>query len=295
MVVFFLPHSQQKATAPPSRDSPGALPRFPSSRLRNQRPHPCSVASSLNSSTDTCDSISPGASTSSSTHLDGSAASLHSRDYPLTPEPPKSASFLTPPQGHAHRRRSVEGKGGMTRFLSHSNPPVTNSAGSKRGVRAGISIPPLRVAASSPFSRHSLINLETAGSKLRGPARPHLARGTTRIGGVGGREELPSFLHKLGTPSRIPPTLAVAGRPKEIAPPSWRPTGGQNSLEAEKRQLQDLPMRNRSFTEPQRMAKPKPKGTLGESRHMPLLCNTVSLYIAVYIDSKAILHVYIYI
>ena len=238
-----------------AQDSPGALPRFPGSRLRsNHKPHPPGSnpsSPSLNSSTDTCYSVSPGTSISS-THLDSSS---QSRDCPLTPEPPRSASYLTPdrpPVGLGGR-----GRGGAARFLSRSNPPPTERVGGKQsggGGKGGISIPPLRITAN----RHSLISLEAADTTKTGSRAPLL-----RGGGGGGREGLPLFLQKFEpSSSRIPPMLSVAGRSKEILPQSsWRVTGGQKNLKTEKLKLQEVPpTRRRSFTVP---AKAPPKSRPG--------------------------------
>ena len=217
----------QKAAISPIQDTPSVLPRFPSSRLRNQKPLLVgSVPSSLNSSSETCTSVSPGTSTNSSVPLD---SSTQSRDYPLTPEPPRSASVLTPYKGNEK----------ATKFLSHSNPPVVESTSNKRG----ISVPPLRI--SSNRTRHSLLSLEKVGSNLSG-------RPTVRDGG--GRYEQTSFFSKYETPPRIPPTIAMPGRPKEIVPKSWRLGSGQRSLE--KLQLKDVPKRRRSYTVP---SNPKPR------------------------------------
>ena len=273
-VCNFLCFSQQKATVSAVQDS--GLPRFPSSRLRNQKARPGSIPSlpnsqkarpgsipsSPNSSTDTYGSVSPGASTStsSSVHLDGSTSS-QAREHPLTPEPPKGATSS-----------NLEGgRGGATKCLSRSNPPSTESTASKRGGRGGISIPPLRVTASSPFTRHCQLSVDTGGSKFG--ARPTL---TTR-GGAGGREELPSFLHHK---SHIPPTIAVPGRPKEIVPKSWRLIG-QKSLEAEK---QSIPLRKRSFTEP---SKPKPKAKPGGLAACSFGCNFLCFTAFIYSPSDS--------
>jgi hypothetical protein len=233
-----------------AQDTPGALPRFPGSRLRsNQKPRPGSIpSSSLNSSSDTYCSVSPGTSISSA-HLDSSSQSRG--DRPLTPEPPRSASYLTPDRPSV----GVGGRGGAARFLSRSNPPPTQrvsggkrSGGGRGGGRGGISIPPLRITAN----RHSLISLEAADTTKIAGQVPLLRGGT-------GREDLPLFLQKFEpSASRIPPVISVAGgRSKDIVPQSWRVPGGQRSLEAEKLKLQEAPTtRRRSFTVP---AKVPPK------------------------------------
>ena len=127
-------------------------------------------------------------------------------------------------------------EGGETKILSRSNPP-SNEVGSGKhaGRGGGSSVQPVRVATNA---RHPLFRPDTLGSKLA--AKP---------GKEGGVKEFAPFL-----PSRIPPTIAVAGRPKEIVP-KWQILSGQNSLEAEKMQLKHSPLRRRSFTVP---AKPKP-------------------------------------
>ena len=219
----------QKATMSSAHESPGALPRFPNSRLRTPKPHlPASIPSSLNSSSDTYPSVSPGTSITSS-HLDSSS---QSRDHPLTPEPPRSASYLTPgrPRG-----------GAASRFLSRSNPPPAECVGGKQGAaggggggRGGISIPPLRITTN----RHSLVSLETAGTAKLGGRTPLLG---------GGKEEMSLFLPKFDPKSQV---VSGPGRPKEVVPSSWRVAGGQRSLENERLKLQNAPLRRRSFTVP---------------------------------------------
>ena len=240
-----------------AQDSPGALPRFPGTRLRsNQKSRPGRIpsSSSLNSSSDTYCSVSPGTSNSSA-HLDSSSQSRG--DCPLTPEPPRSASYLTPDRPSVGL--GVRGGAATARFLSRSNPPPTQrvsggkrSGGGRGGGRGGISIPPLRITAN----RHSLISLEAADTtKIAGQA-PLLRGGT-------GREDLPLFLQKFEpSSSRVPPVISVAGgRSKDIVPQSWRVPGGQRSLEAEKLKLQEAPItRRRSFTVP---AKVPPKSRPG--------------------------------
>ena len=242
--------SPQKAPVSPIQDR--GLPRFPSSRPRNQKVHPGnlpSVPSSLNSSTETCGSVSPGASTSTSSSVQLNDSS-QTRELPSTPEPPKSASYTNQRHSENTKEREV---GGGTKFLSHSN----NSPTSKQGVRGGVNIPPLRVApgGGTPFTRQSPLGVGVAGPKLSG--RPPLTRG----GGIAGREEPPSFLHKFAPPSHIPPTIAIPGRPKEIVPKSWQMVGGGQSMETDTLQLQGVPLRRRSFTAP---AELKPKKKPGE-------------------------------
>ena len=216
---------------PQKGQSSEALQRFPSSRLRNQRIHLGPIPAPLSPGSST-DSVSPGTSTNSAQFDD--VTTSQSRDHPLTPEPPKSASFLP-----SHHSQSMEGRP-ETRFLSHSNPPPANSTSSKRGGRrAGVASPSRKVIPSSPFSRHSQFTLETGVSKFT--SRPNFTRG-----GAGGREL--SYLYKFSPPSHIPPTIAVAGRPKEFIPKSWTQ---MKSLEAEKLQLQNVPTtRKRSYTDP---------------------------------------------
>lgn len=219
----------------PIQGNPEALQRFPSSRLRNQRIHPGTIPLSPGSSTE---SVSPGTSTSTSNSAQfDDVTTSQSRDYPLTPDPPKSASFL--PSQHS---RSMEGED-RTRFLSRSNPPPTNSTSGKRGGRrGGVASPSRKVITSTPFNRHSQFSLETGLSKFS--TRPNFIRG-----GAGGREL--SYLYKFSPPSHIPPTIAVAGRPKEFIPKSWTP------LEAEKLQLQNVPTtRKRSYTDPSKSGRP---------------------------------------
>lgn len=215
----------------PIQDNSEALPRFPTSRLRNQRILPSTIPIPLSPGSSN-DSVSPGASTSTSNsaQFDDSTTS-QSRAYPLTPDPPKSASFLPP-----RPSRSLEGgEGERTRFLSHSTPPSTESTSSKRGGGKGVGVPSRKVTSG----RHSQFSLETVGSKFN--TRPNFTRG-----GPGGRE-LSSYLYKFSPPSHIPPTIAVAGRPKEFIPKSWTPL---KTLEAEKLQLQNVPIRKRSYTDP---------------------------------------------
>ena len=180
----------------------------------------------------------------------------------------QSRDFLSPPNHQRARRTShpprpavMDGRGGgggATKFLSRSNPPSTDSPGSKRGGRGDIIAPPLRVSANSPFSPHS----------TKGSGRPALTRG----GRIGERDELPSFL-KYG---HIPPTIAIPGRPKEIVPKSWRALSNQKSLEAEKLELRNIPLRRRSLTVPSN-SQPKTKPGEGCCRHEKGILKSLSL------------------